>query len=158
MATEFNQALSYREGFIEAVMFAFSKGEDLLVEHRLEVDPPEPFIPNGKIEMRDRYGGDSVDYKEVALKREIDEEFQGRIEPLEYELISEYPVEEIRVIFYIYLINNWSGEFPEYSVEEGEKSAILEWKTASEAKTLFKYPVLTHAVELIEQKNVTGRD
>lgn len=140
--------LSYRDGLTEAVMFVFKRDNQILIEHRFDKKPPEPYIPNGSIEMKDRIeAGDQGDYREVALRREINEEFKGKITPLEYKPLSEFTVEERKSIFYIYLISKWFGEFERYSVEDGEIAAELEWVDEARARTLFIYPLLFHALD-----------
>lgn len=137
------------KGNSEAVMFVFKRGKEILIEHRYDKVPPEPYIPNGSIEMKDRRkAGPTGNYREVALRREIDEEFDGKITPTEYKPISEFTVEERNSIFYIYLISKWLGEFGEYSYEDGEIAAKLEWANEERAKSLFIYPLLFHALDV----------
>lgn len=135
---------------LEAIMFAFVKNGKLLVEHRLEKNPPEPFIPNGKIEERDK--ASDLDYRESALRREIREEFGEEIVPKKVEYLGEYEVEAINVIFYIYLINSWEGEIGTESYEEGKVNANLEWMNLEDANKIFAYPILHHVVDILKGK------
>lgn len=145
--------LSYRDGNTEAVMFVFKRGTEILIEHRYDKEPPEPYIPNGTIEMKDRReAGDQENYRDVALRREISEEFNGKVTPLQYEPLSEFTVEERKSIFYIYLVSSWSGEFEEYSVEDGDRAAKLEWADEERARTLFTFPLLFHALDVVFNK------
>lgn len=146
---ESGSSFSYTpDGYLEAVMFIFPRGSEILTENRLEKTPPEPFIPNGKIELKDIQPG--KDYKDVALQREILEEFQGKVQPLEYSQLDEYKVDEIKVIFYLYLIQKWAGEIPAASFEEGVKSADLEWRSVDEAEKVFQFPVLHFAIQKVK--------
>lgn len=144
---------SYRDGKTEAVMFVFKRDNQLLIEYRFDKEPPEPYIPNGSIEMKDKIAaGDQGDYREVALRREIDEEFNGKITPVKYEYLSEFTVEQRKSIFYIYKVSKWLGEFERYSVEEGKVAAELEWVDEARARTLFIYPLLFHALDEVFNK------
>lgn len=137
-----------KDGHTEAVMFVFKRGDEILIEHRYDKTPPEPYIPNGSIEMKDReVAGSNGDYRDVALKREIGEEFDGKITPLEYQPLSEFTVKERNSIFYIYLVSKWLGKFENYSYEDGKVAAKLEWVKEARAKTLFIYPLLFHALD-----------
>ncbi len=144
---------SYKDGKSEAVMFVFKRNNQLLIEHRFDKEPPEPYIPNGSIEMKDRIAaGDKGDYREVALRREINEEFNGKITPIKYEYLSEFTVEQRKSIFYIYKVSEWLGEFEKYSVEEDKVAAELEWVDEARARTLFIYPLLFHALDVVFPK------
>lgn len=142
-----------KDGHMEAVMFVFKRGDEILIEHRYDKTPPEPYIPNGSIEMKDRKeAGEQGDYKDVALRREICEEFNGKITPLEYKLLSEFTVKERNSIFYIYLVSRWLGAFEKYSYEDGNTAARLEWVSEAKARTLFIYPLLFHALDEVFSK------
>lgn len=150
--TEKDQYVYNKEGFLEAVMFVFVQGNKLLIEHRMDKVPPEPFIPNGKIETKDQR--ENNDYKQAAVKREISEEFGTDVVPTQMEQIGEFSVPQIKAVFYIYLIKEWTGEITSESYEEGKVSASLEWVTAEAARQIFSYPVLNYALDLLEQKDL----
>ena len=133
-----NSTDSYQNGYLEAVMFVFLRNGKILVEHRLEKDKPEPFIPNGRIELKDKQG--KTDYRIKALKREIKEEFQNKIKIEKFRFLTEYKVESKKIWFYVYLIEKWKGNFPRYSVENGKKSADLEWIDLKNCLSIFKLP------------------
>ncbi|MGJ3238849.1 MAG: NUDIX domain-containing protein [Anaerolineae bacterium] len=141
-----NDMFSYKDSFLEAVMFMLHDKDKILVEKRVETERAEWFIPNGKIELIDKSNG--VDYKIAALKREMSEELSGTA-PTKYRYISEFKVEEIKAIFYIYIIDSWDGEIPKYNFEDGQLSSELHWKTTVEARALFSYPILHHALDLL---------
>lgn len=67
---------SFCDGYLEAVVFVFydQKTKKLLVEKRPNGDI---FFPSGKIEKKDH--DYKEDYKTVALKREVKEEFAGKV-------------------------------------------------------------------------------
>jgi 8-oxo-dGTP pyrophosphatase MutT (NUDIX family) len=118
-------AYSYKDGYREGVIFLFYKDGRILIEHRPKEDGGiETFIPNGSIEDKDH--GQELDYKLVALHREVYEEFQGKVKVNNCKKISEYKVDEIKIIFYTYVVDDWDGEIPEYTIEDGEKFADLE--------------------------------
>lgn len=112
-------------GYREAVLFLFYKKGHILIEHRPIKGGKETFIPNGGIDTKDMVGGE--DYKVVAMKREIGEEFANKVEIKKFVPIGEFIVEEIKIKFYGYLVTDWTGIMPEHTVEDGQKFADLEW-------------------------------
>ena len=111
---------SYRE----AVLFLFKQDNLILIEHRPTDDGVEVFIPNGGIQEIDLEGDD---YRLTAVKREIREEFNGAIEIRDWHPLGEYIVEELAIKFYGYVIIEWEGILPKYTVEDGRLFAKLEW-------------------------------
>lgn len=124
----------YREG----VVFAFiDKKKRILVEHRLVDKCNETFLTSGSIELKD-YNSEK-DYKLVALYREVREEFENKIQIKNAEYIQDIIVNDINVIFYVYLITEWEGVMPEHTVEEGRIHAKLEWVSLSDADKVFTF-------------------
>jgi 8-oxo-dGTP pyrophosphatase MutT (NUDIX family) len=146
-----------KDGLLEAVMFVFQKDTNkILIENRLEKNPPETFIPNGKIEEKDKNG--HQDYQITALKREIKEELGDDVNPENIIKLGEFKVEVIQVIFFIYLINKWSGELNETNYENGKKIAQFEWITTKEAMKRFDFPVLKYVLKILEGNNYVIRE
>lgn len=116
---------SYRDGYEEGVMFLFYDGESILIEHRPEAGGDVTFIPNGSIEERDRQADEN--YVVAALHREVSEEFADEVEVESLEKLREYRVADPPLWFYCYVVTEWTGTVPEYTVEDGERFADLEW-------------------------------
>jgi 8-oxo-dGTP pyrophosphatase MutT (NUDIX family) len=130
---------SYKDGRIEAVVFVFYKNGQVLIEKR----PCKPdhtgekayFFPSGKIDKNDL--NFEEDYKEIALKREIFEEFNNSISFEKSHYLGEVKVDKINIHFYVYLITDFQGSFPKYTIEEGEKFADLFWINMLDCKKYF---------------------
>lgn len=143
---------SFKDGYREGVMFLFYDGDTrkILVEHRpTDSGEMETFIPNGSIEMKDHV--EEKDYKTVALFREVQEEFAGKIIIKSYVPISEYSVDEVKLRFYIYLIKEWIGKIPDHTVEDGKKHADLEWISLEKFRTQLKFESAIHACEKLQE-------
>lgn len=140
-----------REGYGEAVVFAFFKEGKLLIERRPGKDGEEVFIPNGGIEEKDKNGGE--DYRIKALKREAKEEMN--IEVIDYEFLMELKVEEIKIWFYVYVVTKWNGEIPDFTVEppgSNQKFADLEWIGVREYENVFVYDSAKQILRKIIEK------
>lgn len=135
-----------RYGLQEAVMFVLYTDDAVLLELRLESEPPEWFIPNGGIETKDQQG--EYDYRLEALLREMREELDDTV-PVEYTYMTAYFVHEIKAMFHIYLVPVWDGQIPQFNYEEGALAAELHWKSHAEARQLLRYPVVQHALDLV---------
>ena len=120
---------SHRDGYLEGAMFLFYDGERILLEHRPDGDDggTVTFVPNGKIEERDRDSTAHDDYRLAALHREVDEEFAGQVSVDAVEKLCEHRVDELDLWFYCYVVTAWTGEVPDHTVEDGERFADLEW-------------------------------
>jgi hypothetical protein len=120
---------SYIDGKREGVIFAFydDKLKSILLEIR-DKEKQDIFFTNGSVEEKDKNGVIN-DYKKNALFREIAEEFSEKIEvgKDDVHFINSLYVKEINVIFYIYLISKWHGDFPKYTIEDKEEFAELIW-------------------------------
>ncbi|WP_135534003.1 NUDIX domain-containing protein [Halostella pelagica] len=118
---------SYEDGYKEGAIFLFYDGESILIEHRPTDGGTETFIPNGTIEEADKSSGSNDNYVLAALQREIDEEFSGQVEVESLDKLCEHKIEEPAIWFHSYVVTEWSGEVPDYTVEDGERYADLEW-------------------------------
>jgi 8-oxo-dGTP pyrophosphatase MutT (NUDIX family) len=115
----------YKNGHLEAVLFIFLDRDNVLIEHRPKRGGVESFIPNGKIEDSDLLG--SEDYRVAAMKREVAEELNNAVEIKRFTSIGQFYAEAINATFYGYLIEEWTGTMPAYTIEAGQKFADLEW-------------------------------
>lgn len=135
----------------DAVMFLFTKnnGSKVLLEHRLTDKNKfeEIFIPNGSVEPIDR--DTTENYLVSAMKREIKEEFCGKVVPINFISSGSYTVHEIGIIFYIFIVNSWSGKHPIYAEENGKRSARLKWHSIEEALKIMPYPSGIYALNLL---------
>lgn len=118
---------SYRDGYMEGVIFLFHDDGDILIEHRPTEDGTETFIPNGTIEERDKTSARHEDYTVAGLLREVDEELQGQVTVESLDKLCEYKVEDPAIWFHAYVVSEWDGTVPAYTVEDGERFADLEW-------------------------------
>jgi 8-oxo-dGTP pyrophosphatase MutT (NUDIX family) len=143
----------YKDGYLEGVLFIFLNGDKVLVEHRPKRGGVETFIPNGKIEETDLLG--SEDYRVAAMKREVAEELNHAVEVQRFTPIGEFYAEAIKVKFYGYLIEEWTGQMPAYTVEEGQKFADLEWIPIAAYRDYLAFDTSTFFMEQVIQH--TGR-
>jgi len=114
--------VSHRQGYEEAVLFLFVDGDEILIEHRPDGDT---FIPNGSIEAQDKHG--ERDYRVAALHREVREEFADAVTVEAMTELCEHRVPDPALWFYCYAVTDWTGTVPEYTVEDGDRFADLEW-------------------------------
>jgi hypothetical protein len=143
----------YREGYLEAVMFLFVKNNNFLIEIRPKGNSEETFIPNGTIDKCDLDKGG--DYRINAIKREIDEEYRNSIKVENFEFLGEYTVEKLKIRFYGYLITDWVGDIPKYSIENGKLFAKLKWIPLVKYKKYLSYESSLHFVNrAIERINI----
>lgn len=121
----------------ESVLFLFLKNNKLLVEHRLTDSGKfeEMLLPGGGIEDVDKVEGE--DYRVNAMKREIREELGEQISIKDFTFLTTAESGEQRIMFHSYVINDWDGELPEYSIEDGAPNAKLEWLTLEDAFLAF---------------------
>lgn len=127
---------SYKDGYREGVLFAFYKDGKVLLEDRGLGFDKEAFFPNGSIEVKDKV---TENYIQVALFREISEEFNGRIQVNKMVYLGELKVGEINVLFYLFCIVDWKGELPDYIIEKDEKDSQIKMFSLEEARKIVKY-------------------
>ncbi|MGM0495682.1 MAG: hypothetical protein ACQERX_03360, partial [Bacillota bacterium] len=108
---------SNKNEYTEGVVFCFYKENKVLLEDRGKGFDVEAFYPNGTIETKDKQN--SNNYILNALYREVSEEFDGKIDILDKTYLGELIVPEINVLFYIFVITKWKGNFPEVIREKG---------------------------------------
>jgi|GEM_PF-1218154 len=139
---------SIKNGYIEGVVFCFYKEGRLLIEDRGKGFGKEAFFPNGTIENQDKLYGNN--YIENALYREVSEEFRQQIKILEKHFLGELEVPAINVLYYIYIITDWQGDFPLTIKEDEEPESNLSFFMIEELKKLFKYE---SAFDILERIN-----
>jgi hypothetical protein len=133
-------AYSWRDGLREGVAFLLTdRQRRVLLEWRPDKDGnhTDVFFPSGSIEMKDHRPG--VDYREVALLREIGEEFRGGVAVERVHYLGEVKVPAIGLTFYTYWIAAWSGDAGEWTWEDGAPHARLLWATIDEAVALIPW-------------------
>ncbi|MDD4000337.1 MAG: NUDIX domain-containing protein [Bacilli bacterium] len=142
--------ISYKNGLIEAVVFCFYIDGKILLEDRGKGFDVEALFPNGKIESKDKFDNN---YVLNALYREVSEEFNNQVKIKKGKFLGQIEVSEINVLFYLFLITEWEGDFPSVIKEEGESDSRISFFTIDEAKALFKHNNLLLMLDLI-QKNL----
>ncbi|AUD65956.1 hypothetical protein BK011_09755 [Tenericutes bacterium MZ-XQ] len=141
--------VSYKNGLIEAVAFCFYRNGEVLLEDRGKGFNVEAFYPNGKIELKDKY---DENYIINALYREIGEEFGNQININDKVFCGELVIPEINVLFYVFLIIDWNGDFPNAIKEEGEPDSRISFFKVEEARKLFKYESAFKMLDMILSK------
>lgn len=141
----------YKDGYKEGVIFLFYDGESILIEHRPADDGTVTFIPNGTIEEKDKNSEYHENYVLAALHREVHEEFAGAVQVDSLDKLCEYKVEEPAIWFYSYVVTRWSGEVPEYTVEDSERYADLEWVPLSEYEEYLDLPSAVETCEALKE-------
>lgn len=141
----------YRKGYLEAVTFCFYRDGAILLEDRGQGFDRQAVIPSGAIETEDKGG----DYKKNALLREIGEEMQNQIVPTRMEYLGEICSgdSKFKVIFNLYLITEWTGEFPTHIIEPGEKDSEIRFFSLDEAEaTITRYDTSMEMIRWIREK------
>ena len=145
---------SYFNGYREGVLFLFynPEAEKVLLEIRNPQEYSDIFFTNGSVEEKDKLGTLNTDYKLNALLREISEEFAGQVtvDVANCTTLSTFFVDGIKIIFYIYLIKRWSGTFPTYTIEEGERFSDLIWLSLEDAKQTISYESGKEIIDLLQ--------
>ena len=139
----------YKDGYLEAVLFIFIDGDKILVEHRPKDGGTETFIPNGKIEDFDF--ADGTDYRVAAMRREVAEEFDNHVEVVGYAPLGVFRAEAVKITFYGFLVTEWRGQIPAYTVEEGRKFAELEWIDMHDYARYLTFDTTTFFVEKVRE-------
>lgn len=141
----------YRKGYLEAVTFCFYKDGAILLEDRGQGFDRQAVIPSGAIESED-IGGDTV---KNALMREIDEEMQSQIAPGQMDYLGEIRSTDskFKVIFHLFLITEWTGEFPTHIIEPGEKDSEIRFFPLDEAeKIATRYDTTVEMLRRVREK------
>lgn len=135
---------SYTNGYKEGAIFLFFDGESILIEHR---PTGETFIPNGTTELKDKSSEYHEDYFRATLHREVEEEFAGAVTVEALEKLCEYKVEDPPIWFHAFVVRDWTGTVPEFTVEDGERYAELEWVPLSNYEAHLDLPSARHVCE-----------
>lgn len=135
---------SYKDGMIEGVVFCFYSNGRVLLEDRGKGFNNEAFFPNGTIELKDK---SEKDYVMNALYREVSEEFAGQITIKSKRSVGELTVPQVNVLFYIYVITNWDGEFPKVIKEEGEVDSKINFFSIEKQENFLNMIVLLRCLK-----------
>lgn len=144
--------VSHRDGYTEGAMFLFYDDGSVLVEHRPADDGTVTFVPNGKVEEADGAADAYDDHALAALHREVSEEFAGRVDVESASKLCEYTVEDPALWFHCYVVTDWSGEVPDYTVEGGERFADLEWIPLDEYDDHLELPSALAACRRLDER------
>ena len=101
-----------------------------------------------KIETKDKY---DQNYIVNALYLKYLKSSIIRLQLKTKKFLAEIEVPEIKVLFYLFLITDWIGEFPLSIKEKGEPDSIVSFFEIKEAKKLFKYDNLFEMLRHIEE-------
>jgi len=130
---------SIKEGRIEAVMWILYKDDKILIEGRPSDEQGESrCIPCGHIDLN----RDKNNYIENAFLRETQEEF-GDFKATKYEFLTTIDFDEPNkeggidmVKLHYFIVTEWDGTVPKFTVEDGKKHADLTWIPISDYKKL----------------------
>lgn len=123
---------SIKDGRTEAVMWILYRDNQILIEDRPQNEQGESrCIPCGHINLN----RDKEDYIKSAFLRESQEEFEsGNFKPTKYEFLTTVDFEEPnknggidKLRLHYFVVTEWTGEVPEYTIEHGKKHADLVW-------------------------------
>ncbi len=132
---------SYRDGLREGVAFLLvDKRDRVLLEWRPDADGnhTDVFFPSGSIEMKD-HGHAGLDYREVALRREVGEEFRGGVSVERVRYLGETKVPAIGLTFYVYWVEAWSGDPGGWTWEDGAPHARLQWTALDQVENVIPW-------------------
>lgn len=115
---------SNKDGCKEGAIFLFYEDESILIEHR---PSGVTFIPNGTTEEKDKTSGQYDEYTLATLHREVDEEFHGNVSVEDVQKLCECKVGDPPLWFHSYVVTDWTGEVPPFTVEDGDRYAEFEW-------------------------------
>ncbi len=100
--------------------------------------------------MKDHADG-RKDYREVALRREIDEEFRGGVTVDRIRYLGDVEVPAIGIVFYVYWIASWSGDPGAHTYEEGVPFGKLRWLPLGEVSTVNSYDSTARMTKMLEE-------
>jgi|TARA_Y100000310_G_scaffold216834_1_gene217891 8-oxo-dGTP pyrophosphatase MutT (NUDIX family) len=132
---------SIKDGRTEAVMWILYKDNQILIEDRPQEEQGESrCIPCGHIDLN----RDKDNYIESAFLRESQEEFEsGSFKPVKYEFLTSVDFDEPnkqggidKLRLHYFVVTEWTGDIPEYTVEDDKKHADLVWFPISKYKEL----------------------
>jgi 8-oxo-dGTP pyrophosphatase MutT (NUDIX family) len=132
---------SYRDGLREGVVFLLvDDRQRVLLEWRPDKDGnlTDVFFPSGSIERKD-HGHDGADYREIALRREVGEEFRGGVTVGRVRYLGEAKVPAIGLIFHVCWVESWSGDPGDWTWEDGAPHARLAWIPLDAARNVIPW-------------------
>ena len=130
----------------EAVLFLFIKGNQVLLEYRLTATGKfeEVLVPGGGIDHRDRIDG--KDHREVAMHREINEEYAKLVKAHTYTYIDYVDTIDKNLRFHIFFVHGWDGEHPAMMDHDGDKAKLV-WMDIAEAKNVIQSEAGVFAIQ-----------
>ena len=143
---------SYRDGLREGVAFLLvDDRRRVLLEWRPDKDGnhTDVFLPSGSIERKD-HGHNGIDYREVALRREIGEEFRGGVTVERVRYLGETKVPAIGLTFYVYWVESWSGDPGGWTWEDGAPHARLGWTPIEAVKDVIPWDTGALMAEMLQ--------
>lgn len=145
---------TYRNNLREGVVFLFvDDSERVLIETRPDSkgEYKESFFPNGSVEVRDKLEGGNA-YQETAMLREVTEEFAGQVTPIAFQKLGSVEAKEICVVFDVFLIKQWAGRFPDWSVEDGKPFGKLTWMPLNSVCERVPYDSAKQIIEMLNAR------
>ncbi|NQU78957.1 NUDIX domain-containing protein [Candidatus Woesearchaeota archaeon] len=149
---------SIKDGRVEAVMWIVYKDGAVVIEKR----PAHPTkattcLPAGHVDLNRDKG---EDYIEAAFIRESSEEFaEGKFKPTSWKYLKAIDFEETerdgrvtKLKLHYFVVTEWEGDVPEYTVEHNGKHADLEWFSISryeELPQICDREVLSHLEKML---------
>lgn len=129
----------------EVVVYVFIKQKELLLEIRNYNGNDIFLIPGGGIEDFDieKPG----DYRENAMHREIEEEFEGKVQAEKFQYVGSVILQERKAPFHVYLITEWTGKMPKFIIENNKRSARVDWFTVEKGMEVAFNELVRFALE-----------
>lgn len=123
----------------------------VLLEWRPDKDGnhTDVFFPSGSVERKD-HGHDGIDYREVAVRREIGEESRGGVAVGRVRYLGETKVPAIGLIFYVYWVEAWSGDPGAWTWEDGAPHARLGWVPIETVKDVIAWDTGALMAEMLQ--------
>ncbi|MCP4373749.1 MAG: NUDIX domain-containing protein [Deltaproteobacteria bacterium] len=137
------------EPYAESVIYVFVKGNNILTEKRYIHDSFVNCLPGGGIEETDRR---CEDYASAALQREVKEELL--VDVITYKHILNFTIAEVKNRFYVFIVTEWNGIIPEYTVEppgSGQRHADLKWVSIHDYLPTIKHPQFREVCQAITE-------
>ena len=141
----------------EGVIFLFIDGaSQCLLETRFSnTGEKSTFFTNGSVEESDVQ--ECNNYLEYSMKREVHEEFLGRITPNNYQSLGRCIAEAINVVFEVFVITAWEGNFPSHTWEDGERFGELSTAPLELVEDYSPYKTTKQIIKLVNNAIKSNR-